>query len=69
MILNEDEKDIDPTPLKIFIGWDSREDIAYQVCKQSILNHASVPVDIIPLKLKQLISIYGVAHFIMLVTC
>tara|TARA_Y100000389_G_scaffold203712_1_gene253144 strand:- start:1132 stop:2892 length:1761 start_codon:yes stop_codon:yes gene_type:complete len=54
MILNEDKKDIDPTPLKIFIGWDSREDIAYQVCKQSILNHASVPVDIIPLKLKQL---------------
>jgi lipopolysaccharide biosynthesis glycosyltransferase len=54
MTLNEDENDIDPTPLKIFIGWDSKEDIAYQVCKHSILNHASVPVDIIPLKLKQL---------------
>ena len=37
-------------PLKIYIGWDSREDIAYQVCKQSILSHASVPVKIIPLK-------------------
>lgn len=37
-------------PLKIFVGWDSREDIAFQVCKQSILDHASVPVKIIPLK-------------------
>ena len=41
-------------PLKIFIGWDSREDIAYQVCKQSILEHTSVPVEISPLKLKTL---------------
>ena len=41
-------------PLKIYIGWDSREDIAYQVAKQSILDHASVPVDIIPLKQKEL---------------
>lgn len=37
-------------PLKVFVGWDSREDIAYQVCKQSILDHASVPVKVIPLK-------------------
>ena len=37
-------------PLRIYVGWDSREDIAYQVCKQSILDHASVPVKIIPLK-------------------
>lgn len=37
-------------PLKIYVGWDSREDIAYQVCKQSIIDHASVPVEIIPLK-------------------
>lgn len=41
-------------PLKIFVGWDSREDIAYQVCKRSILDTASVPVEIIPLKLKEL---------------
>jgi hypothetical protein len=38
--------------LKIYIGWDSREDIAFQVAKQSILEHASVPVDIIPIKQK-----------------
>jgi lipopolysaccharide biosynthesis glycosyltransferase len=36
--------------LKIFVGWDSREDIAYQVCKRSIQDTASVPVEIIPLK-------------------
>ena len=41
-------------PLKIFVGWDSREDIAFQVCKQSILDHASVPVKIIPLKQDEL---------------
>lgn len=41
-------------PLKIFIGWDSREDIAFQVCQQSILDHASVPVEIVPLKQKSL---------------
>ena len=44
----------DAKPLKIYVGWDSREDIAYQVCRQSILNTASVPVEIIPLKQKEL---------------
>ena len=42
------------SPLKIFIGYDSREDIAYQTAKLSIEKHASVPVEIIPLKLKWL---------------
>lgn len=41
-------------PLKVYIGWDSREDIAYQVARHSILEHASVPVDIVPLKQKNL---------------
>jgi len=49
--LNEEIK-----PFKIFIGWDSREDIAYQVCKKSILDTATVPVEIIPLKQKVLKS-------------
>lgn len=44
----------DDSPLKIFIGWDSREDIAYQIAKKSILDHATVPVEIIPLKQKDL---------------
>ena len=42
--------------LKIFIGYDSREDIAYQIAKYSILNTAKSPenIEIIPLKLKDL---------------
>jgi hypothetical protein len=35
--------------MKVFIGWDSREDIAYQVCKASILRHSSIAVDIQPI--------------------
>lgn len=40
--------------MRIYIGWDSREDIAYQVCKQSILDNTSEPVEIIPLKQHEL---------------
>lgn len=34
----------------VYVGWDSREDIAYQVCRQSILTRATVPVEVIPIK-------------------
>ena len=37
-------------PLKIFIGWDSREDIAYQVARFSLYNRASVPIDVRPIQ-------------------
>ncbi len=47
MILN-----VEVNPLRVYIGWDSREDIAYQVAKLSIENLASVPVEVIPLKQK-----------------
>lgn len=42
--------------IKIFIGYDSREDIAYQVCKQSILDTAKYPnnIEIYPLKQQDL---------------
>ena len=43
-------------PLKIFIGWDSREPIAADVCKFSLEAHASIPVDIRYLKQKDLIK-------------
>ena len=36
--------------LTVYIGWDSREPIAADVCKHSILEHASIPVDIVMLK-------------------
>ena len=44
----------DNKTLKVYIGWDSREDIAFQICKQSILDNTNEPVEIIPLKLKRL---------------
>lgn len=40
--------------LKIFVGWDSREDIAFQVAKQSIIDNTNADVEIIPLKQKPL---------------
>lgn len=39
-----------------YIGYDSKEDIAYRVCKQSLLNTASIDIDIKSLKLYELIS-------------
>ena len=43
-------------PLKVFVGYDSREDIAFEVCRQSIYNTASVPVEVIPLRQDKLRS-------------
>ena len=40
--------------LKIYIGYDSREEDAFKVCQYSIKKHASIPVQIIPLKQKDL---------------
>ena len=42
-------------PLKVYVGWDSREPIAFEVCKASILKHATVPVKIVPLKRHNLV--------------
>ena len=36
--------------LKIYVGYDSREDIAWQVCRFSLLRHASSAIEIHPLK-------------------
>ena len=35
--------------LKIFIGWDEREQEAYDVCVKSLLKHSSVQLDIQPI--------------------
>lgn len=40
--------------LTIYVGWDSREDVAYQVCKFSIERRSSIPIEIIPLKQHEL---------------
>ena len=42
------------TVINVFIGWDSREPIAADVCAYSISKHASCPVKIHYLKLKEL---------------
>ena len=41
---------------RVFIGWDSREDIAYQVARHSLLRQASIPVEVIPIKLNDLVD-------------
>ena len=38
-------------PIPVFIGYDPREAIAYHVCVNSIIRHASKPVAIVPLAL------------------
>jgi len=40
--------------LSIFIGFDSREELAYEVCRHSLLKHSTIALDIIPLKLQNL---------------
>ena len=37
--------------LTVFIGYDPREDDAYQVCRSSLLRHSSIPLRIIKLEL------------------
>lgn len=37
-------------PFRVFIGWDSREQAAYEVAAHSLKRHASIPVEIIPIK-------------------
>lgn len=36
--------------LRVFIGWDERDALAYEVCRASLLAHASIPVEVQSLK-------------------
>jgi lipopolysaccharide biosynthesis glycosyltransferase len=49
------------TMLKIFVGYDPKESIAYHTCVNSIIRHSSKPVAIIPLALN-LLDIYNETH-------
>ncbi|BBC71342.1 conserved hypothetical protein [Altererythrobacter sp. B11] len=40
--------------LKVFVGYDSREDIAWQVCRHSLLRHSGHEVAVVPLRQKVL---------------
>jgi lipopolysaccharide biosynthesis glycosyltransferase len=35
---------------KVYVGYDSREDIAWRVCRNSLLRHCKRPLDVYPLK-------------------
>ncbi|XP_023761819.1 protein CDI [Lactuca sativa] len=41
-------------PFRIFVGYDTREDLAYEVCRYSILKRSSIPVEVIPIKQSEL---------------
>ncbi|MES1198780.1 MAG: glycosyltransferase [Pseudomonadota bacterium] len=42
------------TPFRVFIGWDSREQDAYEVAAHSLQRHASIPVIVTPIKQEEL---------------
>ncbi len=39
-----------PATAKVFVGYDSREDIAWQVCRHSLLRHAQGNLSVIPIR-------------------
>jgi hypothetical protein len=39
---------------KVFIGYDSREDLAWHVCRHSLLRHSGGAVDVVPLRQDEL---------------
>jgi len=41
-------------PFRVYMGYDSHEDITFEVAKYSMLKYASVPVEVIPLKRNEL---------------
>lgn len=45
--------------LRIFVGYDSKEPVAYHTLAHSILRHASIPVAIAPIKLSLLGRLYS----------
>ena len=45
---------LEMSPFRVFIGWDQREPEAYEVAKYSLVRRASVPVEVVPIKLDEL---------------
>ena len=39
-----------PEPFRIFVGWDSREDLPYQVCRHTLHARTSGPITVSPLR-------------------
>ncbi len=36
--------------LKVYIGWDQRDALAFEVCRHTLLEHASIPIEVVALK-------------------
>ncbi len=41
-------------PFPVYVGWDSRADISYQVCRHSLLKRASIPVTVTAIRRQEL---------------
>jgi hypothetical protein len=54
----------DRVPTKVFVGYDRREDIAWQVCRHSLLRHSDNNLSVIPLRQPVLreLGLYTRAH-------
>lgn len=51
-----------PEPIRIFVGYDAREAVAYHVCVQSLIENSSRPLEIHPLALGNMERFYAEAH-------
>jgi len=49
---------IETNPVRVFIGFDPREEVALHVLSRSIWEHASLPVSITPIRLSQLEGVF-----------
>lgn len=49
-------------PIRLFAGFDEREEVGYHAFCSSVIQHATVPVSITPLSLQTVQSIYGAGH-------
>ena len=36
--------------IRVYVGWDPRDAVAFEVCRKTLLDHSSIPLTIIPLK-------------------
>lgn len=43
-------------PFRWYMGYDSHEDIAFEVAKYSLMRRSSIPVEVIPLKRREFVK-------------
>lgn len=48
--------------VRVFVGYDTREPVAYHVCCESIIKHTTMPVQITPLALNTVRMLYEETH-------